>query len=60
MSIDLGGQVQAGMRMVTNMNIKAETENSMALKKGMTTLANYTVQLKKKNIEGNFNLAQAR
>lgn len=58
MIVKLGDTIQAGCRMLTSLNGKAEMENSVTWNRGSkskTTLANYTATVTSKNIDGNYN-----
>ncbi|XP_063416105.1 uncharacterized protein LOC134697718 [Mytilus trossulus] len=58
MLVELGDNIQAGCRMLSSLNGKAEMENSVTWNRGSkskTTLANYTATATSKNIDGKYN-----
>ena len=63
MTVNLGNITSAGCRMLTSVNTKGNLETSATLVKGSTsstTLANYTAHFKRKNIDGQYRIAQIR
>ena len=63
MTVNFGNITSAGCRMLTSVNTKGNLETSATLVKGSTsstTLANYTAHFKRKNIDGQYRIAQIR